>query len=236
MTSHEFHIAIIMDGNGRWAKNQGKNRLWGHQKGAVALKEIVRSCPKEGVRYLTVYAFSSENWKRDSFEVNGLMKLFARYLRTETADLHKEGVCLRVIGNRDRLPPSLVKLIEHAETLTQNNTLLGLQVAINYGGQDELVHAARTLAQMACDQKIRPQDITHRHIEHTLWTHPWPHPDLLIRTGGEMRLSNYLLWQLSYTELLFMPQCWPEFTPHDLSLAIAHYTKRHRQFGAILSR
>lgn len=233
MASQEFHIAIIMDGNGRWAQRQGKNRLWGHQKGATTLKEIVRACPKEGVRYLTVYAFSSENWKRESFEVNGLMKLFAKYLRSETQELHKEGVCLRIIGNRNRLSPSLVKLIEHAEALTQHNTRLGLQVAIDYGGRDEVVHAARTLAQMACDKHILPHEITHHHIEQSLWTSSWPDPDLMIRTAGEMRLSNFLLWQLSYTELLFVPQCWPEFTAQDLSSAVSSYNQRHRKFGAV---
>ena len=229
--SSPVHVAIIMDGNGRWAQRQGRNRLWGHQKGARALKKVVQACPDKGVRYLTVYAFSTENWHRDPAEVSGLMQLFQRYLVRETPRLHKEGVCLRIIGDRTALDPTLVAQMEQSETLTQHNTRLGLQVALNYGGRDDIVQATQKLATLVQDGHLKPEAITFDHVAGALWTHPWPDPDLLIRTGGEVRLSNYLLWQLSYTELLFFSQCWPDFTVEDFQSAITAYGARKRQFG-----
>lgn len=231
-TSGALHVAIIMDGNGRWAKQKDQDVMYGHHKGSETLKSIVKSCPVSFVRYLTVYAFSSENWKRDKKEVDALMDLFEHYLDNETEELHKEGVCLRIIGERSRLSKRLQNLIAQAEALTLNNTRLGLQVAVGYGGRDDILNAVRTIARLVKGNELDPEAITSEHINKALWTHPWPDPDLLIRTGGEIRLSNYLLWQLSYTELTFSSKCWPDFTFEDFEAAINEYRKRKRLFGS----
>lgn len=224
-------MALIMDGNGRWAQRRGLPRMEGHRAGARALKEIVRACPSLGIRYLTVYAFSSENWKRSQEEVAGLMRLFEIYLRSQTSDLHKEGAQLRIIGDKKKLSPKLQKLIHQAESLTEDNSVFGLQVALNYGGKDELIHAAQSVASHIMAHGLSPHDITPELFEKHLWTYPWPDPQFLIRTGGEIRLSNYLPWQLSYTEFLFLPQCWPDFKVDDLKQALDIYRSRQRQFG-----
>lgn len=229
----DFHVAIIMDGNGRWAQQQNKNRLMGHREGARTLKKIVQACPSSGVRYLTVFAFSSENWKRPAEEINGLMQLLEFYLRQETSELHREGVCLRIIGQRNHLPLHIQHLIDQTETLTKDNTRLGLQIALSYGGRDELVHAAQQIARHVQQNELTPDAITPAVFEQYLYTYPWPDPDLLIRTGGELRISNYLLWQLSYTEFIFCPEYWPAYTPEKFQQAIAQYQMRCRRFGGL---
>jgi undecaprenyl diphosphate synthase len=228
-----LHVAIIMDGNGRWAQNLQKNRIAGHQEGVLTLRKIVERCPDEGVRYLTLYVFSSENWKRPLQEVQGLMKLLAYYLKKEVPLLHDKGVCIKVIGQRQRLPKTLQKLIQEAEDLTAQNIRLGLQLAISYGGRDEIVGAAQRLSQQVLKGDLKPEHITAEIFSKELETHPWPDPDLLIRTGGEMRISNYLLWQLSYTELYFSSQYWPDFTPESFHEALQNFKGRTRRFGNI---
>lgn len=225
------HVAIIMDGNRRWARQRGLPVLEGHRQGAKVLKRIVETCPALGIRYLTVYAFSSENWGRPRQEVNALMTLMQDYLESEIEELDRQGVCLRVIGERDKLSPRLQHLIQDAEKRTQSNTVLGLQVAISYGGRSEILRAAQRLAQQAIEQGLDPRDITEERFETFLDTHGIPDPDLLIRTSGESRISNYLLWQLAYTEFLFMDPCWPEFTPETFKEAIRVYAGRQRRFG-----
>jgi undecaprenyl diphosphate synthase len=230
-----LHVAMILDGNGRWAQSQGQRRLYGHHKGAKALKNVVLACPDLGVRYLTVYAFSSENWKRPKEEVSGLMSLMEQYLEEEIQALADQGVCLKVIGNRQRLAPSLQKLILKAEALTEGNGRLGLQVALSYGGREDIVKATQKLAMCVQNQTMRPEDITETHITQVLWTYPWPDPDLLIRLGGEQRLSNFLLWQLSYSEFVFLPRYFPDFTVQDFREALMAYSQRQRKFGALPS-
>lgn len=231
--SGSFHVAITMDGNGRWAQRHGKNRILGHRAGAKVLKQIVRACPTYEIKFLTVYAFSTDNWKRDAVEVKGLMKLFEFYLQNETLELKQEGVCIKVIGSRSKLSPSLIKLIEWAENLTENNTRLVLQVAIDYGGREDILHAVQKLALLVKNDILNPDEITAEHITKALYTYPCPDPDLLIRTGGEVRLSNYLLWQLSYTELIFSVKYWPDFTVQDFESCVLLYKKRDRRFGNV---
>jgi undecaprenyl diphosphate synthase len=228
---NDLHVAIIMDGNGRWAKKHKRACLWGYQKGARTLRNIIRLCPKYYIKYLTVYAFSTENWQRDPEEINGLMNLFKTYFSRESSKIAKEGVRLKIIGDPTRLSLSLQKLIKKAEELTKDNELLELQIALNYGGKDEIVHAIRKLSAFVKQGVLNPEDITADHVTQSLWTYPLPDPDLLIRTGGELRLSNYLLWQMSYTELFFTPKYWPEFTEQDLQEALSTYNQRGRRFG-----
>jgi undecaprenyl diphosphate synthase len=226
-------VAIVMDGNGRWAEKRGKNRSIGHIKGAEALRPVVENCPRLGIGYLTVYAFSSENWIRPPSEVCQLMGLFEEYILKETHRLHEMGVNLRFIGNRHMLPDSLQKVIAWAEKMTESNTVLAMQVALNYGARDEIVNAARKLACWVADNQMAAEDITCERFASALETTPWPDPDLFIRTGGDKRLSNCLLWQLSYTELIFLDIYWPEFTVKDLERAIETYYERERRFGGI---
>lgn len=228
-----LHVAIIMDGNGRWAKAQGLPRLAGHQAGYEALRTIAKACPDAGVRYLTVYAFSTENWERAPEEVSGLMRLFETGLRRELRTCIENNVCMRFIGDRTRINARLVALMQDAEDKTKNNTRLGFQIALSYGGRDEIVRATRHIAQLAADRRLDPDTITPEMFSSFLDTAPWPDPDLLIRTGGEYRISNYLLWQLGYTELFFSEKYWPDFTPEDLGYAVAHFRGRVRRFGCI---
>jgi undecaprenyl diphosphate synthase len=233
MPASLFHVALIMDGNGRWATEQGKPRLWGHKQGAKVLKNIIRACPDHGITHLSVYAFSPENWQRSPAEVTGLMTLFQVYLRAHTQELHQEGVRLCVVGNLAPLPKKLQHLIQIAQEKTKNNTRLVLQIGLNYGGREDLVQAAKNLLARHQSQTLDSTQITHEHISQALWTYGCPDPDLLIRTGGEMRLSNYMLWQLCYTELLFLPEYWPDFTKDHLAKSVAHYHSRQRRFGGI---
>ncbi len=225
------HVAIIMDGNGRWARQHSLSRLEGHKKGSDVARNIVTAACRLGVSYLTLYAFSSENWRRDSQEVSGLMALLKYYLENDAEDLHKEGVRLRVIGERDLLPNTILDLIEHVEELTKSNKAITLQMAISYGSRAEIVHAAKALAEKVRDRRLDPDAITEQIFEQHLYTKGVPDPDLLIRTSGEQRISNYLLWQLAYTELIFVDKFWPDFTQEDFMEALLTYQNRERRFG-----
>lgn len=222
-----------MDGNGRWATQRGKPRIWGHKQGAKVLRKILQSCPDYGITHLTAYAFSPENWQRSTTEVQALMGLFQLYLRAYTQELVQEGVRLHVIGNRRPLSPLLQNMIAKAEEKTKHHHRLILQIALNYGGREDALQAAQTLAEQCQSLQRDPKTLTHADMAGALWTRHCPDPDLLIRTGGELRLSNYMLWQLSYTELLFLPQYWPDFTPEHLEQAVANFRLRQRRFGGL---
>ncbi|MSP21305.1 MAG: isoprenyl transferase [Alphaproteobacteria bacterium] len=226
------HIAIIMDGNGRWAKARGLPRVAGHQRGAEAVRAAVRACSELGVRYLTLYAFSSENWKRPVAEVKDLMSLLRYYLRREVGELEAQGVRLRFIGSRERLAPDIVTAIGAAESRTRHNEGLVVVVALNYGSHEEIVHAARSLARDAAQGTVRPDDIDETMFAARLSTDGIPNPDLLIRTSGEQRLSNFLLWQAAYAELVFVDANWPDFTRESMESAIAEFHRRDRRYGA----
>ncbi len=226
------HIAIIMDGNGRWAKARGLPRVAGHQRGAEAARIAVRSCGELGVKYLTLYAFSSENWKRPATEVDDLMSLLRYYLRREIGSLAEQGVRLRFIGSRERLAPDIITEIEDSEARTRANSGLTLVVALNYGSHEEIVQAARSLAEDVAAGALRPSDIDEARFAERLSTSDIPNPDLLIRTSGEQRLSNFLLWQAAYSELVFLDACWPDFNRESLEQAIREFHSRDRRFGA----
>jgi undecaprenyl diphosphate synthase len=225
------HIAIIMDGNGRWAQARGLPRIAGHRRGAEALRRTLEAAGDLGVPYLTLFGFSSENWKRPHDEVDDLMGLLRHYLRGEIAELHRNGVRLRVIGDRARLSAEIVALIENAETLTRDNQAINLTVALSYGGRAEIVAAARAVAAKAAAGKLLPQAIDEDVIAAHLFTADLPDPDLLIRTSGEQRISNFLLWQCAYAELVFTKTLWPDFGRADLEQAIAEFGGRERRYG-----
>jgi undecaprenyl diphosphate synthase len=226
------HIAIIMDGNGRWAKSRGLPRTAGHRKGVEAVRRTVQAAGEIGVGYLTLYGFSSENWKRPTDEIVDLMGLLRRYLRAETAELHRHNVRLRVIGDRTALDGDIVALIEGAEEQMRGNTGLKLTVALSYGGRQELTAAARAIAREVAAGRLRPDDVDEAVFERHLSTHGIPDPDLLIRTSGEQRVSNFLLWQTAYTELVFSHVLWPDFGRDELEAAIREYGRRERRYGA----
>jgi undecaprenyl diphosphate synthase len=226
------HVAIIMDGNGRWATNRGWPRLVGHRKGAERVREIVRSAPDLGIRWLTIYAFSTENWKRSTEEVLGLMSIFARYIEREADRLAAEGVRMRFIGDRTRLDPKLQRLMAGIEERTANLSLLNLTVAINYGGRNEVLRAARKLADRVARGEVAVEAIDEDMLESCLDTHDLPDPDLVIRTSGETRISNFLLWQSAYSEYEFTPTLWPDFTAAELAAIIGRFGGRARRFGA----
>ncbi len=226
------HVAIIMEGNGRWAKARGLPRTVGHQRGADAVRRTVRGAAELGIEYLTLFGFSSENWKRPAAEIDDLMGLLRLYLRAEIAELDRNGVRLRVIGDRDRLGREIVKLIEDAEARTRANTRLNLTVALSYGGRAEIARAARRLAQAVQAGEISPDQIDEALVSRNLLTAEIPDPDLLIRTSGEQRLSNFLLWQTAYAELLFLDRLWPDFSKDDLEDAIREFSRRDRRYGA----
>ncbi len=227
------HVAIIMDGNGRWARSRGWPRLVGHRRGAERVKQIVKACPDLGVRYLTIYAFSTENWKRSTEEVLGLMTLFSRYIEREAEGLNAEGVRMRFIGDRGPLDGRLRRLMDGIEERTAGNERLNLTVAINYGGRNELARTARALAAAAARGDIRPDEINEEMLSRWLDTGDLPDPDLVIRTSGETRISNYLLWQSAYAEYEFTPTHWPDFTPEELASILARYSMRDRRFGSV---
>jgi undecaprenyl diphosphate synthase len=222
-----------MDGNGRWATGKGWPRLVGHRKGAERVKEIVRACPDLGVDWLTIYAFSTENWKRSTEEVLGLMGLFGRYIQREAEAMSAEGVRMRFIGNRSRLDPKLQDLMAWIEKRTEGNTRLNLTVAINYGGRDELIRATRVLAQRVADGEMTTDAIDEAAMNAALDTASLPPPDLVIRTSGEMRVSNFLLWQAAYAEFEFSPVLWPDFTPEVLAEILSRFGHRERRFGGV---
>ncbi len=229
------HVAIIMDGNGRWAQTRGRPRLVGHHAGARRVKEIVRACPDLGVKYLTVFAFSTENWKRTQSEVAGLMKLFKRYIRREARSLFEEGVRVRFIGDRVRLDPVLVDLMDGLELMTADNQGTNLTIALNYGGRDEVTRAARRLAYDVAQGKLDPKAICDETFPRYLDTHVLPDPDLVIRTSGEARISNFLLWQSAYAEYEFIDTLWPDFTTDVFADVLNRYGTRERRFGAVMA-
>lgn len=227
------HIAVIMDGNGRWARARGLPRTAGHAKGAESVKRTLEACVALGVRYLTLFGFSSENWNRPSDEVGDLMGLLRRYLQSETADLHRRNIRIRVIGDRARFADDIVALIDAAEEMTAANTGLNVTAALSYGGRQDIAAAARALARQAAGGELDPDTIDEDMLSGHLWTAGLPDPDLLIRTSNEQRISNFLLWQCAYTELVFIDALWPEFGREHLEECIAEYNRRERRFGAV---
>ena len=230
------HVAIIMDGNGRWAKARGLPRLAGHRAGVEALRQTVRAAGEMGISWLTVYAFSSENWSRPKSEVNDLMGLLKLFIRRDLAELHHNGVRVRIIGDRSGLEGDIKVLLEEAETLTRNNTALNLVIAFNYGSRDEIVRAARKLAEAATAGDVKPETVTAESFAALLDTADIPDPDLVIRTSGELRLSNFLLWQAAYSEFVFLPCFWPDFGPAHLAEAVQAFAARERRFGGVTAR
>lgn len=225
------HIAVIMDGNRRWAKEKNLPSAFGHKKGVDALKTVMYACDDFGVKYLTVYAFSTENWNRKKEEVDFLMNLLAETLKNELQEMHEHGVVISFIGDLTKLSPKLQTILSDAVETTKNNTGVNLQIAFNYGSRDEILHAVKAIAQKVEDGEIKPDDITEAMICDNLYTKNVPDPDLLIRTGGEMRVSNYLLWQIAYSELLVTKRYWPEFDKNALAEAILEFNSRQRRYG-----
>ncbi len=226
-----LHVAIIMDGNGRWATDRGWPRLVGHRRGAERVRAIVEAAPSLGIRHLTLYAFSTENWKRSTEEVIGLMTIFARYIESEAQKLSDAGVRLRFIGSRERLDRKLQKLMAGIEARTAGSTRLDLNVAINYGGRDEIARAARRLAEDVAAGRIAPDAVDDAALAARLDTAGTPDPDLVIRTSGETRISNFLLWQSAYAEYEFTQTLWPDFTPAELEAILTRFRMRDRRFG-----
>ncbi|KIN77245.1 di-trans,poly-cis-decaprenylcistransferase [Sulfitobacter mediterraneus] len=227
------HVAIIMDGNGRWATQRGRPRLFGHHAGARRVREIVQSCPDFGVKYLTIFAFSTENWKRTQVEVAGLMSLFRRYITKETRALSEDGVRVRFIGDRLRLDDKLIKLMNDLEAATAHNDKVNLTIAINYGGRDEVARATKRLAQDVAAGRLDPESVDEETLPRYLDTYVLPDPDLVIRTSGEARISNFLLWQSAYAEYEFIDTLWPDFTREEFGSLCASYGGRDRRFGAV---
>jgi undecaprenyl diphosphate synthase len=227
------HVAIIMDGNGRWAKKRHLPRQAGHVAGVAAVRDVVRAATDIGLQNLTLYAFSSENWKRPATEVGALMGLFRLYFRNDLDDLIARGVRVRIIGNRARVADDIRTMIEEMEKKTVANTGLNLTFAFDYGGQEEIVAATRELARAAKDGRLDPETITPELFATRLFTSALPEPDLVIRTSGERRLSNFLLWQSAYAELLFVDTLWPDFTPEKFLAAIDQFSQRERRFGSL---
>ena len=227
------HIAIVMDGNGRWAKKRGLPRTLGHRKGAEVVKEICKAAEKAGIKYLTLYAFSTENWKRSEDEVASLMDLLRQYLKSDFQELHERGVRIRFIGERQMLPADIVENMVKLEDQTAANDKMTLCIALSYGSRQEIVHAARRLALLAKRGDINVDDIDKKLFSDMLYTKDIPDPDILIRTSGEQRISNYLLWQLAYTEFFFTDALWPDFNEKQLLEIIDSYKSRERRYGKI---
>jgi undecaprenyl diphosphate synthase len=230
------HVAIIMDGNGRWAERRGLPRAAGHRTGVEAVRRTVRAAMELGIQYLTIFSFSSENWSRPATEIDDLMGLMKRFIRGDLAELHQNGVRINVIGEREGVDEELLGLIDEAVALTSLNHALTLVIAFNYGSRAEIAKAARRLAQRAAAGTIKPDDITPQLLAAELDTQGWPDPDLLIRTSGELRLSNFLLWQAAYTEFVFVDAYWPDFGRELLEQAIDEFHKRDRRFGGVVTR
>jgi undecaprenyl diphosphate synthase len=227
------HVAIIMDGNGRWAKQRGLPRIMGHRRGVEAVRETVKAAGECGIRYLTLFAFSSENWRRPESEVHDLLGLLKAFIRRDLAELHRSNVRIRVIGDRSSLAADILALLVEAEETTQNNTALTLVIAFNYGGRDEITRAAAALAIDVATGKIDVSEINADALAAKLDTAGIPDPDLIIRTSGEERLSNFLLWQAAYSEFIFIPEFWPDFTRELLFSAVEQYMARDRRFGGL---
>jgi len=227
------HVAIIMDGNGRWATMRGRPRLFGHHAGAKRVREIVEACPDLGVKYLTIFGFSTENWKRTQIEVAGLMSLFRRYIQKETRALKANNVRVRFIGDRPGLDPKLQQLMDDLEDATRDCDGTNLTIALNYGGRDEVARATRLLAEDVAAGKLKPEDVCVETLPRYLDTRVLPDPDLVIRTSGEARISNFLLWQSAYAEYEFIDTLWPDFSPDVFAGLIAGYAGRDRRFGGV---
>jgi undecaprenyl diphosphate synthase len=227
------HVAVIMDGNGRWAKQRGLPRIEGHRQGAESARAIIRTAGELGIKYLTLYAFSAENWNRPKDEVDALMKYLVHYLKSETSELNKNNVRLEVIGQIYRLPENVQEHLKKSITTLSKNNGLTLVMALSYGSRIEIVEAVRSIAEKAKQGKLDPADITEQVISQHLWTRSIPDPDLLIRTSGEMRVSNFLLWQISYAELVITPTFWPDFRKAQFYAALEEYARRHRRFGGV---
>lgn len=232
-TNIPAHIAVIMDGNGRWAKERNLPRTMGHRAGMDTIRKIVKESSKVGVRYLTLYAFSTENWKRPEDEVTALMKLVVEFIGKEINELHKNEVVFNVIGDISKLPQVCQESIFSAKEKTKNNKGLTLNIALNYGGRDEIVSGVKKIAQEILDNNIKVEDIDEQLISNHLYTSGMPDPDIVIRPSGELRLSNYLLWQSAYSEFWFSNINWPDFTERDLHKAISDYQNRNRRFGGV---
>jgi len=225
------HIAIIMDGNGRWAQKRGLPKVMGHRQGAKTVREITTACSEIGVKYLTLYAFSTENWKRPKHEVSALMKLLGIYLKEELKTLMKNEIRLNAIGDIDGLPGPVSGKVKEVMDITKNNKRMTMSLALNYGGRAEILNAVKSVAQEFKKGECSLSDIDDKYFQKHLYTKDMPDPDLLIRTSGEMRISNFLLWQLSYAELYVTKKLWPDFTQKDLVQAIEEFNKRERRFG-----
>jgi undecaprenyl diphosphate synthase len=239
-SSDEFgaprHVAIIMDGNGRWAASRGLPRGEGHRRGVEALRRTVRAAGDLGISYLTIFSFSSENWSRPAKEVSDLMVLLRRFIRNDLAELHASNVLVRVIGEREGLDPEIAKLLQEAEDLTRHNSGLTLVIAFNYGGRQEIARAARGVAEEVAAGRLAPQAVTPELLYRFFDAPDIPDPDLLIRTSGEQRLSNFLLWQAAYSELVFLPVHWPDFDRAALEKAIDEFRRRERRFGGLVAK
>ncbi|MEM7422691.1 MAG: isoprenyl transferase [Pseudomonadota bacterium] len=230
------HVAIIMDGNGRWAVDRGRPRTFGHHRGAERVREIVRAAPELEIEVLTLFAFSTENFRRPEYEVRVLMGLFKRYIVREADELDRNDVVVRFIGDRERLPADLQRLMAQIERRTSENGGLVLQMALSYGARAEITDAVRQLACRVAEGVLDPESIDEECVSDALWTGGQPDPDLVIRTSGEYRISNFLLWQAAYAEFAFVPECWPDFTPERLAEEVMFYSRRERRFGAVEAR
>jgi undecaprenyl diphosphate synthase len=225
------HIAIIMDGNGRWAKQQGEDRIYGHYEGVNSVRSVVKGAGEIGVKYITLYAFSTENWNRPKEEVDALMELLVSTISMETPELHKKNVRLQAIGNINSLPPSCIDELNESINMTANNTGLTLVLALSYSSKWEIINAVKHIASDAKNNELNIEDITEQHIQKYLCTKDIPDPELMIRTSGENRISNFLLWQLAYAEFYFTETLWPDFREEDLFTAVLNYQNRERRFG-----
>jgi undecaprenyl diphosphate synthase len=230
------HVAIIMDGNGRWAAERGLPRVEGHRQGVETVRRIVEASMELGITHLTLFSFSSENWSRPEQEIYDLFGLLRRFVRRDLAALHKNGVKIRVVGSRNGLEDDILRMLDNAVELTKDNTALNLTIAFNYGGRDEIARAAQRIAEDAKDGILAPEDVTQDRFASYLDTAGLPDPDLLIRTSGELRLSNFLLWQLAYAEFVFVDVYWPDFTKELFEAAISEYQRRNRRFGGRSAR
>jgi len=233
ITQLPVHIAIIMDGNGRWAKKRLLNRIKGHEKGSETVRTVVRTCREIGIRYLTLYAFSTENWQRPKTEVDALMLLLRRFLRSEQNEMVENNIRLRVIGQVDRLPSEVRKTLQETAAATKDKTAMDLILALSYGGRAEIVAMVQSLADKIKRGLIEPESITAEMVADHLYTRDIPDPDLLIRTSGEMRISNFLLWQIAYSEIFVTPTLWPDFSKDEFLQILLDFQRRERRFGAV---
>ncbi|MBI1273904.1 MAG: isoprenyl transferase [Alphaproteobacteria bacterium] len=231
-----MHVAIIMDGNGRWAAARGLPRTMGHRAGIEAVKRTLEACKSLPVKYLTLYSFSAENWRRPLDEIEELMQLLRFYLRSELANMHRNGIRVRIIGERDKLPKDIVDMVNHAEELTKDNQALTLVIALSYGARQEIAAAARAIAEKVSTGALRPAQVDEGEVMAALYTHDLPDPDLIIRTSGEQRLSNFLLWQSAYAEFFFTETLWPDFGARDLEAALGEFQRRERRYGATVGQ